>query len=155
MSLPRVIVTAFGPGHADRLEAWRAHVSRVLGDQQVGAAAESPGGAVWHLASVNNRMLARRGAVFGSAAEAVDDARASLRAQAGYDAVLVRDRRMLALGWYLRSTSGPVIVSARWYSTDRDRRKSLDAAVDALRIAVVEPATRTATTVVRSRGRLR
>lgn len=112
-------------------------IARVVIDADRGA---QP--AVWHLAGSNHRMLARSVAVFESAAAAVADATAVLADVTALDPRLVRDLNGSALGWFLRRDDEPVIACARWYSTDRDRRKSLLAALEALVIATVAPVAR-------------
>ena len=142
MGLPRVIVTSFVAGQSERIRSWHQHSARVLGGDpppHVGSAAV---GSVWHLASSNNRTLARRIAVFPSADAAVADARRTLGTSDTLEASMVRDRHLLELGWYLRSAEGPTLVSARWYSTERDRRNSVLAALEALRSAVLDPVVR-------------
>ncbi|TPW77148.1 hypothetical protein [Schumannella soli] len=130
-----------GPAPADvtgrRSEPRPTGIARVVIDADRGV---QP--AVWHLAGSNHRMLARSVAVFESAAAAVADATAALADFAALEPRLVRDLNGSALGWFLRRDEEPVIACARWYSTDRDRRKSLLAALEALVTATVAPVAR-------------
>jgi hypothetical protein len=146
----RIVVTTFASVSSPKIVPWREHSSRVAGvvlGDVAGVAnrptAWTPGElshpAVWHLASPNHRMLARSVGVFDSALEAVDDATGVLGEHAELETVLVRDRVGSSLGWFLRTGERPVISCARWYATDRDRRKSLDSALEALAGAELAP----------------
>jgi hypothetical protein len=149
----RIVVTTFESPSSPKIVPWREHSSRVAGvllgeesGRPVAPASWAAGAlsrpAVWHLASSNHRMLARSVGVFESALQAVEDATAALADQAALETALVRDRAGAALGWLLRIEERPIVSCARWYATDRDRRKSLAAAVEAIATAEIAPLVR-------------
>lgn len=126
----RIVVTEFPLG-SSRLVPWRRHSIDVLGGLRAAPPEPSGSPAVWHLAASNHRMLARSVAVFSSAREAVRSAGRVLTSTAQLEAIHVRSES--GLGWFLRLDDEPLVACARWYSTERDRRKSVDAASAALR----------------------
>ncbi|TPW73635.1 hypothetical protein [Schumannella sp. 10F1B-5-1] len=141
-SVARIVITTFDSSASPKIVPWREHSTRVAGVVLGAADARPTQPAVWHLAGSNHRMLARSVSVFDSAAAAMADATAALESQTDLEPRLVRDANGSALGWFLRRGADPVIACARWYSTDRDRRKSLLAAVEGFVTATIAPVAR-------------
>jgi len=122
----RVQFIRVDPTDRARMTSWIHHISRLTG-APVEPSPESPV-VVWQLAAANHRVLGR-GVV---SRETVDDARADVAA-----IVAARDRltaRMVRLesnrgyGWVLLDGRDAVLISARWYAMERDRRESLRSA---------------------------
>lgn len=133
---------------SSKLQPWREHCRRVAG-QSVASAPTALSGrdpdrsvVVWNLVSGNNRVLARSASIFSSA----DAAKSSAESVAGNNGTLrirmTTDKIRGVYGWFGTIDGAAVITCARWYSTERDRRQSIDLAVISLPVALIQPGAR-------------
>lgn len=140
-SAARIVVLVFSDRSVSRLSPWRAHAAAATGNSApvVKRAAVA---AVWQLAAPNNRPLARSAGVFDVPALALADAHDVVAAGPRLVPVLVRREHSDELGWHLLLDERPVVTCSRWYLADRDRRKALDAALEAFAHELVAPVVR-------------
>lgn len=139
---PRIVFTRFHTSESPKLVPWVAHARRVLGDAYASLAltptARSTGSIVWQLVSANNRQLARGAVVH----ETFDGARAAAAAVVAaaddLTVTLVSEETRGVLGWYACVADVPVIMGARWYATQRDRRQAIQLAVRSVAVATVQ-----------------
>ncbi|MBC7519176.1 MAG: hypothetical protein H7248_09940 [Microbacteriaceae bacterium] len=148
---PRVVFLRFLSEESPKLKPWRAHYASVTGKtpetisrdgdgdrggDRGGSSSES-GVVTWHLVSANNRPLGRSGSSFLAFADAVDDAQRAVAACHRLEVVLVAHAVSGRYGWFAIADGAVVITCARWYLTERDRRKSIALATDSLAIAAL------------------
>jgi hypothetical protein len=141
---PRIVVLRFSALSAPKLRPWLEHVQRVTGAIPALAEGDHDGVLAWSLVSANNRELARSARIFSRFDAAVDDARACVRDHARLVAHLQSDDRSGGYGWRLGLDGTAELVCARWYTSDRDRRHAVTAAVQALPDAIVSAGARSA-----------
>ncbi|MCU1423196.1 MAG: hypothetical protein JWN36_2847 [Microbacteriaceae bacterium] len=139
-SCPRVVFLRFASADSPKLGPWKEHGRRVMG---VAPAGTEPGSAViWHLSSANNRMLGRSAAIYREVADAAESLRANVADFASWKIRLVGDEIRGNYGWYAAIDHEPVMICARWYTTERDRRHALDLALDSIVVADVSTGSR-------------
>jgi hypothetical protein len=129
---PRVVFTRFDTETSPKLALWSAHVSRVLAREDVAPTEPDPHGEesvlVWQLVSANNRQIARCARQHRSFDAAWNDATEVVATAGELEFVQVSERGRGVYGWYARASERPVLVCAKWYITDRDRRQSMQLA---------------------------
>jgi hypothetical protein len=141
---PRVVVLRFGSRSAPKLRPWIEHALRVSGSEP-SLDSEGPDGVLtWSLVSGNNRELGRSARLFGRFDETVEDARACILQHGELVPQLLSDERSGGYGWRLIHGAAAALVSARWYSSDRDRRQALASVQAALPVAAVANGVRVA-----------
>lgn len=141
MAVPRIIFTHFAREESPKLALWCEHRAQVLGG--TGKRLSTPSGAsvVWQLISSNNREIGRGVGVHRSYAEAYAAAAAVVAGAAELEVELVNQPRAGMLGWYLTLEGAPVLICARWYAADRERRSSIALAIETLgRVELAEGA---------------
>lgn len=133
----RVVFTRFLTKDSPKLEPWRSHVDRVmLADNPTAPVSiRGEGFVVWQLVSANNRQLARSAHIHDDFDGAVRGAREIADSAADLAVTLVSERGRGVYGWFAVSPGNVVMTCARWYLTERDRRQSVDRALEALSIA--------------------
>ena len=143
---PRIIFLRFTSSDSPKLLPWKAHYARVTGRSVTAPADVRPAGEVlpvtWHLASANNRMLARSAQIFLGFDEAEADATATVISGAAFDVKLVSDAVRGLYGWYALHEEAPRITCARWYTTERDRRQAIALALVSIPAAEVNTGSR-------------
>lgn len=133
---------------SSKLQPWREHCRRVTG-HSVALAPTSLSGrdidrsvVVWNLVSGNNRVLARSATIFPHADEA-NSAAESVTGNGGTLKIrMTTDEIRGVYGWFGTIDGAAVITCARWYSTERDRRQSIELAVISLPVALIQPGAR-------------
>ena len=136
---PRVIFLRFASADSPKLGPWKEHGRMVVG---LPLPAASDSAVIWHLSSANNRMLARSARVYREVAEAAASLRSSVESFGSWTISLVSDEAHGHYGWYASSEGEPVMICARWYTTERDRRQALDLALDSIVVAEVQTGAR-------------
>ena len=137
---PRVVFLRFLSLESPKLQPWRAHFTRVVGREPVIVARDGSvevGVVTWQLVSANNRPLGRSGATFLAFADAVASAQYAVDCHDRLDFELVADGLSGMYGWFATVEGEVVLSCARWYLTERDRRKSITLASDSLAIAAL------------------
>jgi hypothetical protein len=103
----------------------------------------APGSAViWHLSSANNRMLGRSARIYADVADAAASLRSNIQHFESWKIKFVGDEVRGNYGWYASVDHEPVMICARWYTTERDRRQALDLALDSIVVAEVQTGSR-------------
>jgi hypothetical protein len=137
---PRIVFTRFHTSESPKLVPWVAHTQRVLGTATAPevAAVRTAGSVVWQLVSANNRQLARGADVHetfqGAHADAVD----VVERAAELTVKLVSEDARGVLGWYAGIAGVPVVMGARWYTNQRDRRQAIELALRCIAVAEVQ-----------------
>lgn len=137
---PRVVFTRFGTSDSPKLMPWLAHTKRVLGPaiEMVASPAGGDGAIVWQVVSANNRQLAR-GVVVHDTYESARATAAGVVADAlALEVTLVSEESRGVLGWFASLPDGPVIMGARWYATQRDRRYAIELALRSVAVATLQ-----------------
>lgn len=157
---PRILFTRYQSADSPKLQPWIGHLGRVLrangaakdvkpkdqtsvpgsvepGDQiglpgSVEPEDEIDGVVVWQLVSANNRQLARGSRIHGNFGAAELHARAAVATASLLDIGFVSEQGRGDYGWIAAVAEEPVMVSSRWYLTERDCRHSIEIAVRAL-----------------------
>ena len=139
----RVIFTRFSAPESSRLSAWRSHFAAVVGaplaDADPGSGRERLGASVWHLVSANNRTLARSPSTYANVDDAVDSASALIASSAEVQVHFVSAQSRLGYGWYGTLIGETRLTCARWFATERDRRQSIELALNSLAAATTSP----------------
>ncbi|MHC5797385.1 hypothetical protein ACVXZ4_14630 [Lacisediminihabitans sp. FW035] len=142
----RIVFMRFATARSPKLQLWIDHFDRVVGHEADRPAlpveAADAGAYVWHLMSPNNRMLARGANVHGALQEAIEDTARLQSLSQEMQFKLVFDKLRGLYGWYASVDGGVALTCARWYSTERDRRSSMELVVMSLSVAVLRPGTR-------------
>jgi hypothetical protein len=154
---PRIIFLRFTSSDSPKLLPWKAHYARVTGravttPTAVRLTGEAPP-VTWHLASANNRMLARSAQIFLGFDEAEADATATVISGAAFDVKLVSDAVRGLYGWYALKEETPQMTCARWYTTERDRRQSIALSLVSIPAAEVNTASRLVSPMTGGRSR--
>lgn len=160
---PRVVFTRFTSLASPSLGSWIAHAARVTGHEPELVASTKPhakspwaGGAgqaeatpshlptvvVWHLVSANNRTLARSAQLFSAIDDAIESAERSIISASRLQIANVRDDPRGVHGWLANDSDSMLMICARWYLSERDRKHSVDLACESLGAAVLRPGTR-------------
>jgi hypothetical protein len=143
---PRVVFLRFASPDSPKLGPWKDHGGRVVG---LPLRAPADSAVIWHLSSANNRMLGRSARIYREVADATSSLRSSVENFASWSITLVVDEARGNYGWYASIEGEPVMICARWYTTERDRRHALDLALDAIVIAELQAGSRLVGTVAR------
>lgn len=138
---PRVVFARFESVDSPKLVPWTLHVERVLATAPAPAAGDD-GVIVWQLVSANNRQLARSARVHPSFDSASQDAQRVIDEVDRLEFVPVSERGRGVYGWYANVGDDSVVVCAKWYVTDRDRRHSMALAHVAMGTARLREGTR-------------
>ncbi|MGK2853702.1 MAG: hypothetical protein ACSLE3_06270 [Microbacteriaceae bacterium] len=93
---------------------------------------EIDGVVVWQLVSANNRQLARGSRIHGNFGAAELHARAAVATASLLDIAFVSEQGRGDYGWIAAVAEEPVMVSSRWYLTERDCRHSIEISLRAL-----------------------
>lgn len=150
---PRILFTRFQSADSPKLQPWIGHLGRVLRangtatsaepEDQIGLSAsvqaedEIDGAVVWQLVSANNRQLARGSRIHGNFAAAEVHAKAAVATASLLGISFVSEQGRGDYGWIAATAAGPVMVSSRWYFTERDCRHSIEIALHSLARAEV------------------
>ena len=137
---PRIVFVRFLTGDSPKLVPWMSHTGRIMG-QSAEVALSRPhapdGIVVWNLVSANNRELARGlgthetfEAAHAHASSVVDEA---MR----LDFQVVSEGARGVYGWFASLDDVPVMTSARWYATARDRHHSIQLATRSIPVATL------------------
>jgi len=138
---PRIVFTRFVTADTPKLRPWADHALRVSGQDNgivpVSNPADESTAVVWSVVSANNRSLARGARIFASFRDASASAREVQKIVAEADIVLVSEQSLGRYGWFLQHDGGAIVTSARWYSTERDRKYSIGLATKSIALAVL------------------
>jgi hypothetical protein len=153
----RIVFMRFADLTSEKLVPWREHCRRVVGEapEILASTAVRVDSSVitWHLVSLNNRMLARSAFVYSALEDATSGATELIAKTGSVEIKLVSDTLRGLYGWYAKVDGIPVATCARWYSTERDRRQSIDLALVGLGAASLRPGVRLVSSEL-TRGRL-
>jgi len=143
---PRIVFTRFVSGDSPKLQPWISHLKRTLRSNPRYATPVldglESGAVVWQLASGNSRQLGRSARIFSSFEGASADAERTIARAADLDTVLVSEHLRGVYGWYAAADGEPLVTSARWYETERDRARSIALALTSLATATLQSGTR-------------
>ena len=153
---PRVVFTRFLSSESPKLRPWMAHRGRVIDVATVRAVptvvmtpADEGGPAeptdtvvVWQLVSANNRQLARSAHIHTSFEAATTSARSIVESAVPLTVGLISEQGRGVYGWFASIDEAPVMICARWYATERDRRHSIQLALASIATAALHAGAR-------------
>lgn len=137
---PRIVFVRFLTSDSPKLVPWISHAGRILG-QGATVSAEAPsteapdGVVVWNLVSANNRELARGLGAHETFEAARAHAAGVVDEGADLEFEMVSEGVRGVYGWFASLSGTPVMTSARWYATARDRHQSIQLATRSIPIA--------------------
>lgn len=145
---PRIQFMRFLSLNSTKLQPWREHSRRVAGQPlpippvATVRRIDDRSVIVWNLVSANNRVLARSAQVFSTKEEGGGAALASTVRSAEIRIRPVVDEVRGMYGWFGEMDDESLMTCARWYSTERDRRNSIELALQSLPLAAINPVAR-------------
>jgi hypothetical protein len=141
---PRIVFVRFVASDSPKLTPWLGHLQSVVSPYTPVHSPDPESGSVlvWQLVSANNRQLARSADVRDTFEVATADAREVVDSRHDLAIELVSEASRGVYGWYAAIEGRPVLTCARWYLSERDRRHSIDIAMSAVEIAILQPGAR-------------